>query len=249
MRVAVIGAGGMGGSLGRLLARAGHEVVFAGSRNPQKLAHAVELAGPNARTDRMSDAIEDAGIVVIAVPFDRYPDVARQAGPSLRDQVVLDTSNPITMRDGRVEFLTVPDGLTAAAHQQRTLGPVRLVKAFNLICASQIDQLATRVGDQQAAVLFVGNEPAAKQTVARLITDAGFIPVDAGALADATVIELASVDDWPPTLTGDEARRLGSRSFSVPTGELFVGRAMTTRTCSPRARPQPPGSPSIRTAT
>lgn len=48
MRIAIIGPGGMGGGIGRLLARAGHDVIFSGSRNPEKLAHAAELAGPNA---------------------------------------------------------------------------------------------------------------------------------------------------------------------------------------------------------
>lgn len=208
MRIAIFGPGAMGAGLGRLFARAGHEVVFTGSRDPQTLARAAALAGPNARTDRLVDAIDDAGVVVLAVQSDRYPEVARQAGPSLRDKVVIDTSNPITVRDGQVEFLANPDGLTAAEHHQRILGPVRLVKAFNLLCASDFDELAQRTGAQQAAVLFVGNDADAKRTVATLITDAGFVPVDAGALADAEVIQPASVDDAPPTLTGDEARRL-----------------------------------------
>lgn len=201
MRIAIIGPGGMGGGLGRLFARTGHDVIFAGSRDPKKLARAAQLAGPDARTDRVPEAIEEAGVVVMAVPFEQYPDVAREAGPALRGRVVVDTSNPITVRDGQVEFLTVPDGLTAAEHQQRTLGPVRLVKAFNLICASQLDELAQRTGDQRVVVRFVGNDPAAKQSVARLIADTNFIPVDVGTLAGAGAIEPASLDTWPGLLT------------------------------------------------
>lgn len=94
MRIAIIGPGGVGGGIGRLLARAGHEVVFSGSRNPRKLAHAAELAGPNARTASVPDAAAEAEVVVIAVPFDRYPDVTREAGEVLRGKVVIDTSNP-----------------------------------------------------------------------------------------------------------------------------------------------------------
>lgn len=61
MRIAIIGPGGVGGGLGRLLARAGHEVVFAGSSDPWRLLRVAELAGPNARTDTVPDAIDDAG--------------------------------------------------------------------------------------------------------------------------------------------------------------------------------------------
>jgi predicted dinucleotide-binding enzyme len=208
MRIAIIGPGGMGGGIGRLLARAGHEVVFSGSRNPQKLAHAAELAGPNARTASVPDAEAEAEVVVIAVPFDRYPDVAREAGEALRGKVVIDTSNPITVRDGQVQFLDIPGGVTAAQHQQSTLGDVRLVKAFNAICASSIDELAARTSDGRAAILLVGDDPAAKETAARLVEDANFVPVDVGALADAAILEPISTEDALPVLTEREARRL-----------------------------------------
>jgi hypothetical protein len=197
MRIAIIGPGKIGGGLGRLFARAGHDVIFTGSRHPEKLARAAELAGPNARTDRISDAVEEAGVVVMTVPFGRYADVSREVGPALRGQVVVDTSNPITIRDGQLEFLTVPDGVTAAQHQQRTLGPVRLVKAFNLICASQLDRLTRRTGDERVIIPYVGDDPAAKQAVATLIADAHFVPVDAGTLAEATALEPSSLAAWP----------------------------------------------------
>jgi len=208
MRIAIIGPGGMGGGAGRLLARAGHEVVFSGSRNPQKLAHAAELAGPNARSASVPDAAAEAEVVVIAVPFDRYPDVAREAGEALRGKVVIDTSNPITVRNGQVQFIDIPAGVTAAEHQQRTLGDVRLVKAFNAICASSIDELAARTGDGRAAILLAGDDPAAKETAARLVEDANFVPVDVGPLADAAILEPTSTEDALPVLTEREARRL-----------------------------------------
>jgi hypothetical protein len=160
----------MGGGIGRLLARVGHEVVFSGSRSAEKLARAAELAGPTARTARVVVAAAEADVVVVAVPFDRYPYFAREAGEGLGGKVVIDTSNPIAVRDGHVEFLDLPDDLTAAQHQQRTLGDVRLVKAFNAICASEIDELAERTDDERAAVLLAGDDPRAMDTAARLIS-------------------------------------------------------------------------------
>lgn len=220
MRIAIIGPGGMGGGIGRLLARAGHEVVFSGSRSPEKLARAAELAGHHARTAAVSEAVAAADVVVLAVPFERYPDIAREAGEALGGKVVIDTSNPIRVRDGRVEFLDLPDGSTAARHQQRILGDVRLVKAFNAICASEIDELAERRGDERAAILFAGDDPSAKETAARLIADANFVPVDAGELADAAILEPTSIDDGLPVLTEREARGLvGSRLAANRVGQ------------------------------
>jgi predicted dinucleotide-binding enzyme len=74
MRIAISGPGGMGGGIGRL-ARAGHEVVFSGSRSPEKLPRAAELAGPTACTATVPDAAAKAYVGVVAVPFDRYSDV------------------------------------------------------------------------------------------------------------------------------------------------------------------------------
>lgn len=198
----------MGGGIGRLLARAGHEVVFSGSRSPEKLARAAELAGPTARTAGVVDAAADGDVVVVAVPFDRYPDIAREAGEGLKGKIVIDTSNPIAVRDGHVEFLGLPDGVTAAQYQQRVLGDVRLVKAFSAICASEIDELAERTGDERAAILFTGDDPSAKETAARLIADANFVPVDGGGLADASILDPASVEEALPVLTEREARKL-----------------------------------------
>jgi hypothetical protein len=208
MRIAIIGPGGMGGGIGRLLARAGHEVVFSGSRSPDKLARAAESAGPNARVATVEDAAAEADAVVVAVPFERYPDVAREAGEALGGKVVVDTSNPITVRDGRVEFLDLPDGSTAAEYQQRILGEVRLVKAFNAVCASEIGELAERSGNERVAILFAGDDASAKETAARLIADANFVPVDAGGLADASILEPSSIEDALPVLTEREARDL-----------------------------------------
>lgn len=206
MRIAVIGPTG-GGQLGALLARAGHEVVFAG-RDRAKAARAAAAAGPNARTDRVADAAEDAGVVVLAVPYDRFDDAAREAGAALRGKVVVDTSNPVRVQAGRAEPVAVPDGLTAAAHHQRVLGPVRLVKAFNLICGSHdLAALAQRTGDQRAAVMYAGDDPAAKRIVATLVEDMNFVPFDVGALADAGVLEPdPETTSWVP-LTVDETRR------------------------------------------
>lgn len=102
--------------------------------------------------------------------------MARQAGPSLRDKVVLDLSNPIKVRDGQVELVAVPDGRTAAEHQQATLGPVRLVKAFNLVCAAQLDAVTRPRPGRQARG-------------GHLVADANFAPVDACTLADAAATE------------------------------------------------------------
>jgi predicted dinucleotide-binding enzyme len=82
------------------------------------------------------------------------------------------------------------------------------VKAFYTICASKIDELADRTGEERPAILFAGDDASAKGTPVRLIADANFVPVDTGALADASIFEPSSIEDALPVLTEHEARRL-----------------------------------------
>jgi 3-hydroxyacyl-CoA dehydrogenase len=93
MRIAIIGPGAMGEGIGRLLARAGHEVVFSGSRSPQKLARASEAAGANARSANLPGALADSGawIELARSTTDRLgaaPSTPVDAGPSTRHEMI-----------------------------------------------------------------------------------------------------------------------------------------------------------------
>src|SRR5262245_4314382 len=94
MRVAILGSGLMGGKLGTILARAGHEVIFTYARSEEKLRRLARRARGKARAGTVRDAVRDADVVLLAVRWSRIGDVLRQAG-NLAGKVVLSCSLPM----------------------------------------------------------------------------------------------------------------------------------------------------------
>jgi predicted dinucleotide-binding enzyme len=75
-RVGIIGAGRLGQAMARTALRAGRSVVIANSRGPESLTSVVSALGDGASAGTVDQALA-AGIVVIAVPWDRVPEVSR----------------------------------------------------------------------------------------------------------------------------------------------------------------------------
>lgn len=175
MRVAVIGPGNVGNALATALRRAGHEVVF-GSRTP-------EAGKPDQRT--IAGAVATADASILAVPFGAAGDVITAAGGFV-GKVVIDATNPLGMIDGGLG-LTM-GYTTSGAEQIAALAPqARVFKAFN-----QTGWENTQNASPYAArpVMFVaGDDDAGKQIVLTLVADAGFEPIDLGALRTARLLE------------------------------------------------------------
>jgi len=183
MRIAVIGPGRIGGNAARLLARAGHDVTLAFSRDEERLrALAADIGGT--ATDPAA-AVADAEVVILSVPWRLVDEALSQTGP-LDGKVVIDTTNQYGA--GGLEAL--PDGQTAAQVNQRRMPGARLVKSFNTLTSAFQASEAHRADPDQRVVLFLaGDDAEAKEIVAGLIRDAGFEPADVGGLADASVME------------------------------------------------------------
>src|SRR5262245_10585685 len=94
MRIGILGSGLMGGKLGTLFARAGHEVVFSYARGEQKLKKLAGDAGDNARAGTPREAAEDADAVLLAVHWSRFGDVLKQAG-DLSGKAIVTCSLPM----------------------------------------------------------------------------------------------------------------------------------------------------------
>ena len=187
MRIGLVGSGRLGATLGRLLAAGGHEVFFSalGSGRAEKAA---QLVGCRARSGTPLEAAGFGDVVVIAVPWESFPDVAKELGGTLAGRIVIDPSNPITERDGEAMVFTVPGGLPSPQHQQEVLGhEVRLVRTFNTKFAHELFDLGTagQRGDRRADMPYWADDDDAKKSVVPLIEDAGFTAIDAGPLADA----------------------------------------------------------------
>ncbi len=182
-KIGILGAGNVGGNLGRAWAQQGHEVVF-GVRDPgsDKVRQALAAAGEAVRAVTLSEAAAWGDIVVIAVPWAAVPDTLAGAG-DLRGKIVVDTTNAIRWENGPVKAVD-----TAAAEMIAGWLPGSyLVKAFNTIGAEHM--LQPDFNGVRADMFICGDNAAARATVATLVRDIGFEARDAGPLRNAALLE------------------------------------------------------------
>jgi len=211
MRVGIIGSGRIGGNAGKLLARAGHEVMFSFSRDPEKLEGLATEAGNDARAGTPREAAGFGDVVMLSVPW-RLVDEALEAAGPLDGRILLDTTNHF----GPTGLEELPDGLTAAQTNQRRAPGVRLVKAYNTLTAGFQAEAAGRAGPDRGVMFVCGDDEEAKRVVAGLIDDSGFTPVDMGGLADAAPMEAPR---RPGAVYGEEYHEVEAREFVARLGD------------------------------
>jgi predicted dinucleotide-binding enzyme len=183
MRIAIIGAGNVGSALATGWLRAGHEVVF-GVRDPNNSKTATLLSDVSgAKAVTVAAAARNADVVVLATPWPATRDALRSAG-DLSGRVVLDCTNPVT---DDLQDLSV--GRTTSAGEQIAAwaNGARVVKIFNTTGAPNMANPRYPAGP--ATMLYCGDDAEAKALAARLATEIGFEPVDAGALREARFLE------------------------------------------------------------
>ena len=181
MRIGIIGAGHIGGTLAGLFVGAGHEVAVSNSRGPETLAGLVEELGGRVQAVTAVDAARFGDIVVVAVSFGRYRELPTEA---VSGKVVIDTNNYYPQRDGHFEELD-SDRTTSSELLQAHLADARVVKAFNAIQWMRLRDDGRPAGDpERLGIPISGDDEEAKRTVAALIDQIGFDPVDAGTLAE-----------------------------------------------------------------
>ena len=183
MNIGIIGAGNIGGTLARHLARLGHQVSIANSRGPQSLAALAQRIG--AKPVTVAEAARAGDVVIVSIPEKNVPDLPRGLFASVPDSVaVVDTGNYYPeLRDGRID--AIDRGLLDSQWVSQQLGcPV--IKAFNNIYAQSLLEKGTPRGTAGRVALPVsGDSPTAKATVLRLVDELGFDPVDDGGLDDS----------------------------------------------------------------
>jgi hypothetical protein len=180
MRIAIVGAGHIGGNIAQRLKLAGHHVTVSFARDQAALkAFANEIDAVFAAP---ADAVAAADVVVISVPWVALPLALEQAGP-LRGKVVLDTTNHYGSGPAPAA------GETAAAFNARRMPGARYTKSFNTLTSAFQASAASRPADRRVVQWYCGDEPAAKRIVAGLIEDSGYAAVDLGGPDDCTVME------------------------------------------------------------
>jgi predicted dinucleotide-binding enzyme len=174
MRIGVIGAGSLGGTVGSLLVKAGHEVKFS-SRHPEELESMARELGPRASVGTAREAAEFGTVLLFAVPYDALPQLGQDLKEQIRGKIVLDACNP---RGGTEEAAGV------AQTSARLLAGTRLVRAFSAVDATAADASFKRQSDK-LGVPLASDDAEAMQVAAQLVRDAGCEPVIVGDLAAA----------------------------------------------------------------
>ena len=179
MKIGFIGSGNIGGAIGELLAKAGHEVFFS-SRNPDNLKPLVARVGARARAGTPKEAIAFGDVVFLGVPFSSMPQIGQDYAAALKGKIVLDAGNPNVRRDGAIAEAAVAKGAGLATAE--LLPGARIVRAFNQLNNKVFLSEAHRAGER-LAVPIAGDDKEALTVASRLVTDAGFEPVVVGPLA------------------------------------------------------------------
>ena len=174
IKIGVIGAGHIGGTIGGLWVKAGHPVLFS-SRHPEELKSLVEGLGPLAKAGSVADALDFAEVILIAVPYKAIPELAKSYGPKFVGKIVIDPANAVGRRDGEDLLAETKDkgiGVTTQAYLKGS----HVVRAFNTMSYTKFASEAHRSGELMA-IPMAGDDPHAVEVASQLVRDAGFDPV------------------------------------------------------------------------
>ena len=186
MRVGVLGSGLMGGRLGTIFARAGHDVVFSYARNNDKLNKLARDAQGNARSGTPAEAALEADAILLAVHWSRVDDALKQAG-DLSGKAIVTCSLPMDEGNTKLIIGTTTSGAEELA---RKVPRAYVVCAFNTVPSEVLfDVYEARSKKPRSSLVYCGDDRSAKDLASALIEDIGFDPVDAGPLRIARYTE------------------------------------------------------------
>jgi 8-hydroxy-5-deazaflavin:NADPH oxidoreductase len=188
LKIGIIGAGQIGGTLATLWVKSGHEVLLS-SRHPDELRALAESLGPKAHVGTPREAALFGEVVLVSVPYGALPQIGRDLRAELAGKIVLDTGNPYPQRDGPMAVEARAKGTGVASAQY--LPGVRLVRAFNAINSGDLKSEAHRSGEP-VAIPLAGDDREALEVAQRLVRDAGFAPVVVGPLSRAREFDVGT---------------------------------------------------------
>jgi NADPH-dependent F420 reductase len=184
MKIAIIGTGNVGGTLGPRWAEAGHEVIY-GSRDPEgaKVQELVAESGGRSRADTVRDAVAAGDIVILAIPWDVTEGVISEAG-DLAGKILVDCTNPIA---ANLRGLTLGHTISAGEQVAGWARGARVVKAFNTTGSGNM--ALPSYGQLKMTMFVCGDDQEANQIVAALAEQLGFASVVTGPLYHARYLE------------------------------------------------------------
>ena len=179
LKIGIIGSGRIGGTLGALWLKAGHEIMFSSLDLEHDKALAARLGG-KARAGTSREAAAFGEVLLVAVPYSALPQVGRDLADLIKGKVVLDACNPIPARDGEIATWAREKGAGLASAE--LLPGARIVRAFNAIGYARLPEIAQRQG-ARTGMPMAGNDANAIAVASRLVREVGFEPVVIGPLA------------------------------------------------------------------
>jgi hypothetical protein len=190
MKIAIIGAGNVGGSLGKAWAKAGHTIIF-GVRNPGQGKTQPPLAeiGSAASAVLVPDAVRGADVVVLATPWPAVEDAIRAMG-ELRGKVLIDCTNPLSLNGDGSLSLSLGSTTSGAEEVERLALGAHVTKAFNTYGWENFaDSAYPNAAGLKPVMFYCGDHDEAKEKTHQLAADLGFDPVDTGGLGMARSLE------------------------------------------------------------
>ena len=180
MNVGIIGGGNVGGKLGHLLASVGHRVRVS-SRHPSGSASPQGYVATS-----VADAISDAEVVIIALPYTATTHVLPPLADALTGKVIVDATNPL---NDDWSPLALGESTSAGEETARRLPRSRVVKAFNTIFADVMTPERLNRHGHRVTLFIAGDHEEANQQTALLGRDIGFAPLVTGPLFNARYLE------------------------------------------------------------
>jgi predicted dinucleotide-binding enzyme len=185
MKIGIIGSGNVGGALGKIWGKNGHEIIFS-SRHPGNLKGLAESIGENAYHGTVSEAVSFGDVIVLAVPWNQVNNALKSAG-SFNGKVLVDCTNPLKQD---LSGLEVGCDTSAAEQVAKQALDARVVKAFNTTFAALMSSRSRAFDSMMPTGFYCGDDNSAKSVVSSLIKETGLEPLDVGPLMSARYLEL-----------------------------------------------------------
>jgi predicted dinucleotide-binding enzyme len=181
MKIGIIGAGDVGGTLGKSWRQRKHDIMFGvrnlQSQNVQRLAQ----MDKSLTFGNINDAVAFGDVILFAIPWTSIEETVR--GRNLSGKIVIDPTNPLTPDLRQLAF----DDSSVAERIANLAKGAKVVKAFNTIGAQTLNNLI--FGSNRADLFLCGDDTPSKRVVGELAADIGFDVVDIGSLANARMLE------------------------------------------------------------
>jgi 8-hydroxy-5-deazaflavin:NADPH oxidoreductase len=189
MNIGIIGSGNMGAALGKIWAKAGHQVIFSYSRDEHKLQELAIAAGGNAKVGTPEVAVAQSDIVMLAVWAPSLAEIFSTAG-SLDGKIIITCVSGLQPDfTGQTIGIATDLKVSMAETIQGFAPQAKVVEAFNMTFAEILASDSRQFGKDEPSIFYCGDDTNAKSVVAELVVECGYAAIDAGDLTVARSLE------------------------------------------------------------